>query len=188
MHVEQARVRTIEKSEVARNNLWLSVGALFAASVLIRLVGLDHLPRNDELYTSLAASGWLADGVPRIADGVYERAQLYTILIANFFAAFGNSLVVARLPSLIAGSLLVVAVFAWTRAVAGGLPAWITALFLCLSPLSIQLSQYARFYTLQPLMFWLGAIGIYVLVENRRRWQISLPIAAGAGICLKRIC
>ena len=184
MHVEQARVRTTEKSAAARNNIWISVAILFVASVLIRLVGLDHLPRNDELYTSLAASGWLADGVPRIADGIYDRAQLYTMLVANFFGAFGESLIVARLPSVIAGSLLVVVVFAWTRAVAGVLPAWIAALFVCLSPLSIQLSQYARFYALQALMFWLGAIGIYALVENRHRWRTSLPIAAGTAICL----
>jgi 4-amino-4-deoxy-L-arabinose transferase-like glycosyltransferase len=184
MHVERTRVRTTEKSEAARNNIWISVAILFAASVLIRLVGLNHLPRNDEFYTSLAASGWLADGVPRIADGIYDRAQLYTMLVANFFRVFGDSLIVARLPSVIAGSLLVVVVFAWTRAVAGVLPAWIAALFLCLSPLSIQLSQYARFYTLQALMFWLGAVGIYALVENRHRWRTSLPIAAGAGLCL----
>lgn len=39
-----------------------------------------------------------------------------------------ESLIVARLPSLIAGSLLVVAVFLWTRAVAGNFAARIAAL------------------------------------------------------------
>jgi len=173
-----------DTADATRAGLWLSIVVLLSTSVLIRLVGLDDLPREDELYTTLAARGWLADGVPRIADGIYDRAQTYTILVANFFDAFGTSLLVARLPSVIAGSLLVVAVFVWTRAVAGGLPAWIAALFLCLSPLSIQLSQYARFYTLHALMFWLAAIGIYALAERRHPWRTALPIFAGTGLCL----
>jgi 4-amino-4-deoxy-L-arabinose transferase-like glycosyltransferase len=184
MRVEHARLSKNDTADTTRTGLGLSILALLAASVLVRLVGLDHLPRNDELYTALAASGWLAEGVPRIADGIYDRAQLYTILVAHFFDAFGTSLVVARLPSVIAGSLLVVAVFVWTRAVAGGLPAWIAALFLCLSPLSIQLSQYARFYTLHALLFWLGAVGIYALAERRHNLRTALPLAAGSALCL----
>ena len=184
MRVEQAKTREVEKFNVLMSNFWLSVTILFAASILIRLVGLDHLPRNDELYTLLAARGYLADGVPRIADGIYDRAQLYTILVATFFDAFGKSLVVARLPSVIAGGLLVVVVFAWTWTVAGSLPAWIAALFTCMSPLSIQLSQYARFYTLHAVMFWLTAIGIYALVERRYRRRTALPIAAATAMSL----
>ena len=63
------------------------------------------------------------------------------------------------MPSVIAGSLLVVAVFLWTRSVAGSLAAWIAALFVALAPISIQVSQFARFYALQGLVFWLAATG-----------------------------
>ena len=168
------------KSTAAWDNVWLSAGLLFAAAVLIRLIDLDHLPRNDELYTVLAARGWLTDGVPRIADGIYDRAELYTILVAQFFRVLGESLVVARLPSLLAGSGLVVAVFLWTRSVAGNAAAWIAALFVCLSPLEIQLSQYARFYTLFGLLFWLGATGIYALVEQQVSSRTAPPLAVGS--------
>jgi 4-amino-4-deoxy-L-arabinose transferase-like glycosyltransferase len=170
--------------QVEASGIILPVALLFVLSIVIGSIGLDHLPRNDELYTLLAARGWLTDGVPSIADGVYDRAQLYTILVAQFFQVFGESLVIARLPSLIAGGLLAVAVFLWTRAVAGNLAAWIAALFVCLSPLSIQMSQYARFYALFGLVFWLGAVGVYVLVERRWRWWTSLLIAAGSAACL----
>ena len=45
------------KSTVAWNNVWLCAGLLFAISVLIRLIDLNHLPRNDELYTGSGCAG-----------------------------------------------------------------------------------------------------------------------------------
>jgi 4-amino-4-deoxy-L-arabinose transferase-like glycosyltransferase len=184
MRAERLRSWTPARSASLQSNVWLSAALLCALAVLIRLPGLDYFPRNDELYTVLAARGWLIDGVPRIGDGVYHRAPLFTIIAAWFFDVFGESLVVARLPALIAGSLLVIAIYVWTRSVAGNLAGWIAALFVCFSPLSIQLSQYARFYTLFTLAFWLGAIGIYSLSEQRPGWRAGLPIAAGALLCL----
>jgi hypothetical protein len=172
------------KSTALWDNSWVCAGLLFAASVLIRLIDLDHLPRNDELYTLMAARGWLIHGVPRVADGIYGRAELYTIIVAQFFRAFGESLVVARLPAVLAGSALVVAVFLWTRAVAGNLAAWIAALFVCLSPLEIQLSQYARFYMLFGLLFWLGATGVYALVEQPVSGRNAVLLALGSLACL----
>ena len=71
----------------------------------------------------------MIDGVPRIGDGVYERAQLFTMIVPWFFQQFGESLVVARLPSAIAGSLLVIAVYVWTRSVP---EVWLLGLLLCL--------------------------------------------------------
>ena len=175
----QARARDADGYDPARLNLWISVAVLLGASILIRLINLNHLPLNDELYTVLAARGWLTDGVPRIADGVYDRALLYTITVAQFFRAFGESLLVARLPSLIAGAALVVVVFLWTRMVAGNIAGWVAALFVCFSPLSIQLSQLARFYTIFALSFWLAAIGVYALTEK----ALSRRAAVGVAVC-----
>ena len=184
MQLFQEVVHDSAADEVKKGSTLVPVVLLFFLSVVIGAIGLDHLPRNDEFYTLLAARGWLIDGVPRIADGVYDRAQLYTILVAQFLRVFGESLAVARLPSLIAGSLLVVAVFVWARSVAGNLAAWIAALFVCLSPLTIQMSQYARFYTLFGLLFWLGAVGIYALVEKHHRRSTSVLLAAGSAVSL----
>ncbi len=132
----------------------------------------------------LAARGWLDHGRPTIADGLYDRAWLYAIVVGRFLQAFGDNLVVGRLPSLITGSLLVVAVFLWTRSVAGALAAWIAALFVCLDPLELLISQFARFYALFSLVFWLGAIGVYSLVEMRPRLAKATAIALASVLCL----
>jgi hypothetical protein len=42
---------------------------LFAGALLVRLIDLNAPPEFDELYTVLAAKGWLLDGEPRIAEG-----------------------------------------------------------------------------------------------------------------------
>lgn len=152
---------------------------LFSLAVLLALTDIDHLPSTDELYHVLAAKGWLSEGVPRIGDGVYDRAQLFTVLTAWSFQLLGESFVVARLLPLVAGGLLVVAVFLWTRSTAGNLAAWIAALFLCLSPLTIELMQFVRFYSLHALIFWLAAIGTYALVTQAWTWSRSLPLACG---------
>jgi hypothetical protein len=92
----------------AKSHIVLAGLALFFGSLLVRLINLGSPPEFDELYTVLAAQGCLVDGEPQIAEGLYDRARLYTILVAVFFDWFGESLVVARIPSVIAGSLLVV--------------------------------------------------------------------------------
>jgi hypothetical protein len=125
---------------------------------------LDHVAHADELYHFLAARSWLAEGQLRIGEGLYTRTSLFTVFVAQWLRLFGENLVVARLPSLIAGTALVVLVFLWTRAVAGNLAAVLAALLLALDPESVEISQFARFYALHCLLFWLGAIGIYRLV------------------------
>jgi hypothetical protein len=159
-----------------------AVLALFVGSLLIRLVNLGSPPEFDEMYTVLAAHGWSIDGEPRIAEGLYDRARLYTMIVAWFFNGLGENIVVARLPSVIVGSLLVVAVFLWTRAVAGNLPAWIAAAFVALAPSTIQVSQFARFYALQGLVFWMAAIGVYYLWARRLDLWLAIPIAIACGV------
>jgi 4-amino-4-deoxy-L-arabinose transferase-like glycosyltransferase len=158
---------------------------LLGLAILVRLVDIGHLAKFDELYTLPAAQSWMNEGVPRIADGVYDRAQLYTMLLAGWFKLFGDSLVVARLLSVLFGSLLVVGVFWWTDAVAGRAAAWISALFVALGPTGIEMSQFARFYTLHALAFWLGAIGVYSLATGglAGKWR-QVAVAIGSALCL----
>jgi hypothetical protein len=131
----------------------------------------------DELYHFVAAQAWLTEGHLRIAEGTYDRTSLFTIFVAQWLGLFGENLVVARLPSLIAGTALVVLVFLWTRAVAGNLAAVLAALLLALDPEAVERSQLVRFYALQCVFFWLGAIGAYRLVT-------SPPAASGRAILL----
>jgi hypothetical protein len=167
--------------------LWVASAVLFTLSVLIRLVDIGQLARFDELYTILAARGWLAHGVPQIANGVYDRVELYTVFIGWCLKLFGANLIVARLPSVLFGSLLAVAVFLWVDAVAGRTAAWISGLFVALSSMSVELSQYARFYSLQALTFWLGAIGLYALATGQVVRQ-TRRIAVAIGTALSLVC
>jgi 4-amino-4-deoxy-L-arabinose transferase-like glycosyltransferase len=164
---------------LTRRATWMAPLLLFALALAMRLAHLDDFATFDELYHVLAARGWLAEGEMRIAEGTYERAPLYTLLVAQFFALFGESLEVARVPSVLAGAALVVLVFVWTRKVAGALAAWLAALLVCFAPDGITTSQIARFYALHGLLFWLGAIGTYrLLTEPPRGLQFAM-LAAG---------
>lgn len=160
--------------------VWLIGAAVTLLALALRLVHLDGPAHFDELYHVLAARGWLAEAEFHIAEGVYDRAPLFTLLVAGFFAAFGESLEVARLPSVLAGTILVILVFAWTRAVAGTAAATIAALLLALAPEAIAISQFARFYALHALLFWLGAIGVYALFDRPRSVPQVLALLLGA--------
>jgi hypothetical protein len=167
----------------AYERAWIGAALLFLLSVWVRVINLDRLPVTDELYTLLAAQGWLHYGAPRIGDGMYDRAQAYTLLLAGWLAAFGDNMVSARVFSLLFGSCLVVAVFLWTRRVAGQLAAWIAGVFLALAPLSVDVSQFARFYTLHALVFWLSVTGAYALVTRShppgKRTLVALSTVVG---------
>ena len=177
---------TVPKSTTAwLGQLWVASAVLFALAILIRLADLGQLARFDELYTLLAARGWLASGVPQIGEGIYTRAELYTVFIGWCLKLFGDNLVVARLPSVLFGGLLAVAVFLWTNAVAGRTAAWISGLLVALASMSVEMSQYARFYALHALTFWLGSTGVYALATGQVLGMARrLAVAVGAAVCL----
>lgn len=162
---------------------WLAALAVVLLAGLVRAAHLDHGAYVDELYHLLAARGWLAEGEFRIADGVYTRAAAYTVLTAWAFDLFGESLAVARLIPVLFGSLLVLAVFLWTRSVVGAVAAWVAALLLCFSPDAIMVSGFARFYALHGFLFFIGALGVYALVEQRSPLRNAALIALGSAAC-----
>src|SRR5690349_11806532 len=86
--------------------------ALFLLALLIAAVRIGHQPEFDELYHVLAARGWLETGRFAIAEGEYNRTSLFTLLIAGLFRLFGESIVVARVPSVLAYAVLVAMFFA----------------------------------------------------------------------------
>ena len=180
----QADVSGEGRFRILFDSPWFAVLLLMSLAAAVRMVDIDRLPSTDELYTVLAARGWAETGAAAIGEGVYGRAQLFTVAIGYLFRLFHDSIVVARLPSVVAGSLLVAGVFVWTRSVAGSLAAWIAAGLLCFSPLHILISQFARFYALLGLTIWLGSIGIYTLVERRPPAGTAMLLALGSALCL----
>lgn len=147
---------------------WWEPALLLAVAVGLRLVHLDSAPHFDELYHLLAGLSWIREGDLCIADCLspYSRGALFTYLVGGSLALFGNEVVVARIPSLVAGSFLVVVVFLWIRRRAGRMAAWIAGLLFAVGPLAIHMSQFSRFYALHALLFWIGALAVYALVES----------------------
>ena len=163
---------------------WLVPAILGCVALAVRLPNLAHVAELDELYHFFAAQSWLVEGQLKIADGVYNRTALFTIFVAQWLGLLGENLVVARLPSLVAGVALVVLVFLWTRAVAGTLAAVIAALLLALDPEHLNVSQLIRFYSWHCLLFWLGAVGTYRLgTSPPPTLGGSMLLAMGVVVC-----
>lgn len=151
-------------------------------ALAIRLVGGGSPPvLHDELYTILAARSYAADGTFQIWQGEYARAPGFTALTGWFMAAFGDSLLSARLPSIFAGALLVAAGFLWLHGIAGATAAWSFAALLALSGFALHVSQFARFYALHGLLFWLGAIAVYAFLSRPLRLASCAILALGVA-------
>lgn len=144
----------------------LSAGLLagLVASALLVLMAravIDHVPLYDELLHFLSAQGLLRSGIPAIADGVYERAQLYTRLVAAFMGQWGETLVVARSTALVGGVLLTLLLAVWITRQAGVLAGVSAATILVLVPTTLELAVFIRFYTLHALLIVVIAMLAY---------------------------
>jgi hypothetical protein len=170
--------------------LWTTRTALealvvFAVTAGVRWLGIEQEAIHDELHHVLAAKSYLADGSLAIGDGEpYLRGKTLTVMIAWLFSTLGESLVVARLPALVAGSLLSVTLYLWLCALGERAAGWIAAVLVALNPDAIIASQWARFYTLQELSFLLGSIAAFSLMRRRgtARRDLALAGLAGAGL------
>src|SRR5712691_2152933 len=103
----------------------------------IRLPGLvapDGSLNTDEARLALAADGVLQHGWPVLPSGrVYTRGLLNSYLMAPSFALLGRHDFAARLPSVVAGALLVPVVFLLGRALGGQLAGLAAAVFVTLA-------------------------------------------------------
>jgi hypothetical protein len=113
-------------------------------------------------------------------DGEYLRGRGFTALTGYTFELFGRAdLFIARLPSILGGALLVAAIFVWLSRQAGLLAGWAGALLFCFASYAIVYTQFTRFYSLQALLVWLGAIAVYAaLAEPARRKCLVLWVFA----------
>jgi len=148
--------------------------------------GIDHPPIYDELLHVLAARGIVETGIPSVADGFYTRALAYSQAVAWAFELRGDDLVSARLPALLAGLLLVAFVSGWTALRAGRAAGAATAIVLAISPITVQMSVFARFYTFHALAIAVAVIaGFEATARDRPAWGrlllAGLSIAALAA-------
>jgi hypothetical protein len=145
------------------------------------------VPHKDELNHVLAARALLEGGTLEIAPGAspYDRAWGFTYLVAGIFRVAGESLVAGRVPSLLAGAALALALFLWVRSEVGRAGGWVAALLMIFSPVSLMLSQWIRFYTIHALLFFVACVLVYwafsdaPVARRNRMWMV-----VGALTCL----
>ena len=140
---------------------WLAVAAALLGALLLAALTravIEHPPMYDELLHMLSARGVLETGEPRIADGHYTRAELFTRLVALSYAFFGDTAVAARIPALLSGVLLVGLVVLWTSVRAGVVAGLAAGVFLAIMPVTVELSVFCRFYTLHGLAIFVAAV------------------------------
>ena len=165
---------------------WMAPLLVFAVACLVYSINLGRMAHPDEYHHILAAQGLVATGEPRIAEGLYTRVFLQTWLVAKSFGIFGESLAAARVPSLVATSLLVALLFVWLRREAGTPAAWIGATLFGLSPFAVEMAQFCRFYALQSLVMVITATVVFAGVKApadppwRRLTLFAVASTAGA--------
>jgi 4-amino-4-deoxy-L-arabinose transferase-like glycosyltransferase len=158
--------------------LTLSAGAIR----LHGLAGPDGSLNTDEARLTLAADGVLRTGLPVMPSGrIYTRGLLNGYVIAGSFALMGRNDFAARLPSVLAGALLVPVVFLLGRALGGTAAGLAAAVFAALAEPLVYYSRSAWLPSIFLLLFTLAVYCCYRgFVQRRGAWQV-----AGAGVfCL----
>jgi len=141
--------------------------SLFFLALFVYSFNLNHGLYVDELYHLLPAHSVLVDGTLRVAEGEYVRVELYTRFVAFLFGIFGESVEVARISSAVIVGVFISTVFFAVSWMVGRTEALLTALVLVVLPSSIYIAQFIRFYALHQLVFFIGALGVYVLITTR---------------------
>jgi hypothetical protein len=167
-----------------------AIGACVAAAVALAVLWWFPRPglHTDEYLHLLAADGWRAGLGLRMTPEAepYERARGFTYLVIAAQALGGPDVAAARWPSMLAGAMLAAALGAWVWRRAGGGAA---ALAVGLTVATLHLAQaggMVRFYGVQTLLVFVGALAAYEAVSAARgrprlAWGIAGVLAwAGA--------
>ena len=166
------------RHHVLRLTLIIAVLVLTLLAAVIRLQGLagpDGSLGKDEARLALAADGVLRTGLPMMPSGrVYTRGLFNSYLIAPSFAIFGRHDFAARLPSALAGALLVPIVFLLARGLGGTVAGLVAASFTAVAEPLLSASRSA----------WLPSVFLFLFLltayccqkgfgERRAGWQIA---------------
>lgn len=163
----------------ARVAPFVTVLLLTALALAVRLNGLDWRDgalSTDEARVALAAKGVLRTGLPILPTGegrLYTRGLMTVYATAPSLALFGVHDWSARLPSILAGALLVPAMFLLARAVAGVGPGLAAAAFVVVAGPLIGWSRQAWPPSVFVLLLTLTTYALYRgFVRDEPRWQV----------------
>lgn len=138
----------------------VAVGVLTVVALGLRLHGLAGrgVP-TDEAITLWFVTRWSASQVLVEMPQTQPHYPTYYLLLKGWMALSGSTApAVARLPSVLAGTLTVVVTYALGKEVAAERAGLVAALFVAVSPFFIQLSQLIRMYA------------VFVLVTGGSWW------------------
>lgn len=163
---------------------WIESLIVLGAALWVLSIVLSPQPYVDEYYHVLAARSLLDNGTLSINGGEpYTRAWAYTYAVAACYGWFGESWASGRLPSLLAGGLLVMSVFAWLHRTTGRRAAWLGAGLLVFAPHVITYSAMIRFYMPHMLFVWLSWVCAYGFIVGRRGWIGRLLWLLAGAVC-----
>ena len=138
----------------------------------------------DELNHVYAAQSLLKEGNFELPSGVeYTRAAAFTWIVALGYRLFGESEFVSRLPSALAGILVLIVVFWIVSRFVDKTTALISTFLLAVLPLQIGWARLTRFYAILQLVTLLAVGLIFVAIEgssrasdsSKRKWfEISI--------------
>lgn len=145
----------VRQAMTAQWPVYLALAAIILLGTLLRIwnLGFEDL-QADENVSWDAARGVLKTGVPQAVSGVlYTRSPLYHYMLAGWLGLFGDTMISARLSSMVPGVLLIGLAFVVARRLSGkayiGL---LVALLVATDPWLISISGIIRFY--QQLQFF----------------------------------
>lgn len=161
----------------------LLVTALAAIALALRLVVAGDSPFGDEIFTyEIATRDSLTDVIDGVAGDLEITPPLFFVM-AWLFQQLGDPDFWLRVPSILAGTLLVPVTWAIGRRTVGPAAGLVGAALMALSPFAIFYSTEARAYALMAL---LAALATYALVravsQGGWRWWGAYAAAAAAAL------
>jgi 4-amino-4-deoxy-L-arabinose transferase-like glycosyltransferase len=154
---------------------------LMLAACLVRTSGMPAIQgtmQRDESRLLLASQGILAHGLPVLPDGfLYTRGLLPAYINAAIYSIFGVSDHTSRLASIVASTLLVLAVYRLGFLAGGQRPAIVAAIIVAFSPPLVLQSREGWLYSL--FLLWMAlALGWLVRDQPGDRLRAGLATVA----------
>lgn len=158
-----------------------ALAAIFIWAICLRLQFINEPIRKDEAWTFLAYASR-----PLVLGITYYTANnhlLNTLLMHLSTSVFGESVWALRLPTLMAGVLLVPVTYTAIRLYHGKIAAMLTAALVCASSPLIEYSFNARGYSLSALFFtaMIALAGVSTRLGMAGGW-VLLPVSAALAI------
>jgi len=149
---------------------------VFFGCLALYCINLERPLHHDELYHILAAKGLLANGIPSIAEGVYDRVYYYTVFVSYILSTFDESISMVRLTSVLSMALSVSVLYIWLWNNISHNAALISATLFATSPFAVDIALFVRFYSFQNLCFLIGAILTYEYFIRLKLAQLHILI------------